>query len=105
MTAVTSDAVFHAFASFMFLSNISVMFTKYQVVNFVTVWNSAGYFQKQVLYTDPTVEWNTSVPYVIGTFSIALLLSAISFFPRRFFISDTLRIAEMLWMILVCIVS
>ena len=36
MTAVTSDGVFHAFASFILLSNISVMFTAYQVVNFVT---------------------------------------------------------------------
>ena len=65
MTAVTSDTVFHAFASFIFLSNISVMFTTYQVVNFVTVWNSTRHFQKQVLYTDPTVQWNTSIPYVL----------------------------------------
>ena len=67
MTTVTGDAVFHAFASFIFLSNISLMFTACQVVNMVTVWNSTGHFQKQVLYTDPTVEWNTSVPYVLIT--------------------------------------
>ena len=65
ITAVTSDAVFHTFASFIFLSNISVMFTANEVVNFVNVWNSTAHFQKKVLYTDPTVEWNTSVPYVL----------------------------------------
>ena len=172
ITAVTSDAVFHAFASFIFLSNTSVMFTTFQVVNFVAVWNSTGHFQKRVLYTDSTVEWNTSIPYVLiaavififislipslllciyptrlyrylskflsarkrlaitafaealhscfkdglnGTrdyralaganFFIALLLSAISYFPRRFFSGGTSRIIEIvLWMILVCIVS
>ena len=63
--AVTSDAVFHAFASFIFLSNISVMFTAYQVVNFVVVRNSTGHFQKRNLYTDPTVEWNTNIPYLL----------------------------------------
>ena len=48
ITAVTGAAVFHAFASFIFLSNIiSVMFTAYQVVNFVAVWNSTGYFQSK----------------------------------------------------------
>ena len=65
MIAVTSDAVFHAFSSFIFLSNISVLFTTYQMVHFVNVWNSTGHFQKQVLYTDPTVEWNTSIPYIL----------------------------------------
>ena len=75
MTAVTSDAVFHAFASFIFLSNISVMFTAYQVVNFVAVRNSTWHFQKQVLYTDPTVEWNTSVPYVLIAALIFIFIS------------------------------
>ena len=39
ITAVTSDAVFHVFASFIFLS-----FTACQVVSMVTVWNSTGHF-------------------------------------------------------------
>ena len=77
ITAVTGDAVFHAFASFIFLSNISVMFTAYQVVNFVTVWNSTGYYQKRVLYTDPTVEWNTSIPYVLVTAVFLIFISLI----------------------------
>ena len=75
MTAVTSDGVFHAFASFIFLSNTSVMFTAYQVVNFVAVQNSTGHFQKQVLYTDPTVEWNTSVPYLLIAALIFIFIS------------------------------
>ena len=77
ITAVTSDAVFRAFASFIFLSNISVMFTAGQVVHFVRVWNSTGHFQKRVLYTDPTVEWNTSVPYVLITAVIIIFISLI----------------------------
>ena len=77
ITAVTGDAVFRAFASFIFLSNISVMLTAYQVVNFVTVRNSTKHFQKQVLYTDPTVKWNTSIPYVLITAVIFIFISLI----------------------------
>ena len=77
MTAVTGDAVFHAFASFIFLSNTSVMFTVNEIVNFVTVWNSTGHFQKRVLYTDPTVEWNTSVPYVLMSAVILIIFTLI----------------------------
>ena len=79
MTAVTSDAVFRAFSSFIFLSNISVMLIAYQMVNFVNVWNSTGHFQKQVLYTDPTVEWNTSVPYILIAAVIFLFFSLTPF--------------------------
>ena len=77
ITAVTGDAVFHAFASFIFLSNISVIVTTNQVVNFVHVWNSTGHFQKRVLYTDPAVEWNTSVPYVLVATVILIIFSLI----------------------------
>ena len=77
ITAVTGDAVFRAFASFIFLSNTSVMLTTFEVVNFVTVWNSTKYFQKRVLYTDPTVEWNTSVPYVLIAAAIFIFISLI----------------------------
>ena len=65
VTAVTGDAVFHALASFIFLSNISVLFTALQVVNFVDVFNSTGYYQKTVLYTDPSLMMNACIPYVI----------------------------------------
>jgi hypothetical protein len=65
ITAVTSDAVFRAFASFIFLSNVSVMFASYQMVNFVKVYNSVGLIQSEVLYIDPTVEWTDSIPYTL----------------------------------------
>ena len=78
ITTVTGDAVFHAFASFIFLSNFSVMFTACQVVNFVTVRNSTGHFQKQVFYTDPTVEWNSFIQYAL---IIALSFIFISLIP------------------------
>ena len=65
VTAVTSDAVFRAFASFIFLTNITVMFTAYQMIYFVPVQNSTGHFQKKVLYTDPEIKWKASIPYVL----------------------------------------
>ena len=77
MTAVTSDAVFHAFASFIFLSNISVMSTAYQMVNFIKVFNSTGHFQKQVFYTDPTVEWNSFILYALIITLIFIFISLI----------------------------
>ena len=80
ITAVTSDAVFCVFALFIFLSNIFVMFTASQVLNFATVltlFNSTGHIQKQILYTDPTVEWNTSVPYIVIAAVIFIFISLI----------------------------
>ena len=77
ITAVTSDAVFHAFASFIFLANISVLFTIHQIVNFVTVRNSTRNFQKRVLYTDPQIEWNTSIPYVLVAAVFLIFISLI----------------------------
>ena len=47
------------------------------MVNFVNVWNSTGHFQKQVLYPDPTAEWNTSVPYVLIAAVVFLFFSLI----------------------------
>ena len=77
ITAVTSDAVFHAFASFIFLSNISVLFTTYQVVNFVGVFNSTGHFQKRVLYTDPSLMMNACIPYAVIAAVCFLIISII----------------------------
>ena len=77
ITAVTGDAVFRAFASFIFLANITVMFTAHQMVNFVTVRNSTGSFQKKVLYTDPEIEWNTNIPYVLFAAVIFIFISLI----------------------------
>ena len=54
-----------------------MLFTTYQMVHFVNVWNSTGHFQKKVLYTDPAVEWNTSVPYVLIAAVVFLFFSLI----------------------------
>ena len=77
ITAVTGDAVFHAFASFIFLSNISVLFTALQIVNFVDVFNSTGYYQKTVLYTDPSLMMNACIPYVVIAAICLLIISII----------------------------
>ena len=57
ITAVTGDAVFHAFALFLFLSNLSVLFEMYKIFNNSTVYNSSVFVEKEVLYIDPTVNW------------------------------------------------
>ena len=62
---MTGDAVFHTFASFIFLSNVSVMAAAYQLVNFTNVHNSTGYLHNKALYIDPTIKSNdpTFIPY------------------------------------------
>ena len=58
-TALTGDAVFQAFASLIFLSNVSVLSTMSQLLHTTDVFNSTGIVQSQVLYVDPTVEWQS----------------------------------------------
>ena len=64
--AVTGDAVIHAFASFIFLSNISVFCVVHKICNTVSVNKSPGDFHKIVFYIDPTVEWPSHkvLPYI-----------------------------------------
>jgi hypothetical protein len=57
ITEVTGDAVFHAFASLIFLSNITVLFATCQVIHGTTLQDSTGVLQRKTLYHDPTVEW------------------------------------------------
>ena len=59
ITTVTSDAVVHAFASFILLSNINVYDTWLYVVKLNTVNRNDWTIYKKVLYFDPTVEWLT----------------------------------------------
>ena len=67
ITDVTSDAVFHAFASFIFLSNITVLFAMFQVLNATTIYSGTGQYQGEFLYIDPKVEWlgQKSILYVL----------------------------------------
>ncbi|CAI8043366.1 hypothetical protein GBAR_LOCUS24059, partial [Geodia barretti] len=56
ITEVTGDAVFHAFASFILLSNISVLFAAGEVLNYAYIHNSTGHLQKVAFYIDPNAE-------------------------------------------------
>ena len=56
ITTVTSDALFHAFASLIFLSNISVLFATCNIVVLMYIHNSTGFVQERVVYIDPTVQ-------------------------------------------------
>ena len=69
----------HAFASFLLLSNSSILLVADHVSDTTSVHNFTGIFQKQVLYIDPTVEWvsKKSLPYVIITFVVEVFLSVI----------------------------
>ena len=82
ITTVTGDAVFHAFASFIFLSNVSVIFAMYRFVQATPVYNSTGAIQKHVLYIDPTVEQfsQKSVPYILVAAVLSIFLSVIPSF-------------------------
>ena len=77
-TAVNGDAVFQAFASLIFLSNISVLSTTFQLLHTTDVYNSTN-FQKRVYYFYPTVEWPSRrcVPYVLIAAFIGLSTSLI----------------------------
>ena len=81
ITTVTSDAVFHAFATFIFLSNVSVLFSKYYyVLNTTYVYNATGSVHNKVLRIDPTEEW-LSQQSVSSLFLGAVVLIIISVIP------------------------
>ena len=79
LTDVTSDAVFHAFASFIFLSNISVLFASSSNLQITRIINSTGFCQKRVFFIDPTFEWpgQKIVPYILITGVCAICISVI----------------------------
>ena len=90
ITAVTSDGVFRALASFIFLSNISVLSATYQVGGSISIYNSIGVFQRKVIYTDPTTDWpsHKSTTYVLITavpfISVSLIPSLLlCIYPTR----------------------
>ena len=80
ITDVTGDAVFHAFASFILLSNMSVLFAAGDVLNYAHVRNSTGYLQKIVFYIDPSAEVKslTSITYILLA---AIFLTCITLIP------------------------
>ena len=59
ITTVTSDAVVHAFASFILLSNINVYSAWFYIASPNNVCRKNGTLYKKVLYFDPTLEWLT----------------------------------------------
>ena len=90
ITAVSSDGVFRALASFIFLSNISVLSATYQVGGSISIYNSIGVFQRKVVYTDPTTDWpsHKSTTYVLKTavpfISVSLIPSVLlCIYPTR----------------------
>ena len=56
ITAVTGDAVVHAFATFILLTNFNVYLIANDVVNNMKVYRDDNSVYKTVLYIDPTIE-------------------------------------------------
>ena len=78
ITEVTSDALFHALASFIVVSNnISVLITTYQFVNFSSVLNSTGHYHNKVIYTDPSLEWKACIPYIAIAAFFCIIITVI----------------------------
>ena len=77
---VTSGAMFKTFASFIFLSNISVLFEMFDIVRYTDVHNSTGYIVKKVLYVDPQLEWH-SYKALLYILTAGVFFMFISFFP------------------------
>ena len=82
ITTVTSDAVVHAFASFILLSNINVLFTWGYVAYGINVGRNDGTIYKKVLYFDPTVEYFTHkhIEYILIATVPCIFLSLIPSF-------------------------
>ena len=79
ITAVTSNALFHALASFILLSNISVLFATFQMIDLTHIYNSTGVLENKVIFIDPTVEWlsHNSLPYVFFTAVVFISISLV----------------------------
>ena len=78
--AVTSDAFFRAFASFIFLSSISVLFATYQVLYSTPVYTSTGIIQESVVFINPTVKV-FSHKYILYTLIAGVLSIIFSVVP------------------------
>ena len=90
ITAVTGDAVFHAFASLIFLSNILVIYATIQVLQTSSISNSTKIYYRKVLLCDTTIEWlsHKCIRYVlivlIPFFSISVIPSVLlCIYPTR----------------------
>ena len=71
--------MFHAFAAFIFFSNISVLFSKNYLVDTTYVFNTTGFIIKTVFYVDPMVECpsHKCVPYILLTTVVLIFISLI----------------------------
>ena len=92
ITTITSDAVVHAFASFVLLTNINVYTTGSNIINDTNVCRNYGTLYKKVLYIDPTVKWfaHQHIKYIliatIPFIFLALIPSFLLFiYPTRIY--------------------
>ena len=77
ITAVTGDAFFQAFASLIFLSNISVLSALLKSISTTNVYTSTGILQRNTLYVDPTVEWPSHKGFIYLSIATLVCLSTL----------------------------
>ena len=75
----TTDAVFHATASLVLLSYISVLSATSKVIDATNIHSSTGVFHKKVFFIDPTMDWlsHKSIPYLLIAGVIFILFTLI----------------------------
>ena len=88
--AVSGYGVIHSFASFIFLSNTSVLSVVFNIADTTTVAELPGGFNKKVIYVDSSVEWPSHkiLPYLLITIvffvSVSLIPSVLfCIYPTR----------------------
>ena len=64
---MTTDDVFHALASFILLSNTSILFSTYGVVHFTYVHDASGILRNKVFFIYPKYKWLSvkTIPYIL----------------------------------------
>ena len=79
ITAVTGDAVVHAFATFILLTNFNVYLIAYNAANNVNVYRDDSSVYKTVLYIDPTIESYSPkhIVYILLVAATAIIVTLI----------------------------
>ena len=78
--AVTSEAVIHAFASFIFLSQISVLNTFLTLCTRIVTYKQDGILYKSTVFGDPLVEW-LNKEHITWTLVAAVPLTFLTIVP------------------------
>ena len=88
--AVTGDAVVHTFASFIFLSHISVLSTFLTLCTSIATYRQDGSLYKKTVFGDPTVEWLNKT-HITSVLIAAIPLTFLTIMPSTLLVLYTTR--------------